>query len=493
MARLNRRRDVLMGTGGLPGSVNGRPFPFPSYGGGCWVDDDTVLVALAPSGVLARWRWREPGAQPVVIQPARGSTGFAGGGGRWIAIMPPNDRAGTPSFLYGNTIGVRDGAGFGDVADDGTIVFKTLYNSFAGLTIVPPSGPEIIIPDGSPTDLQALPGGRAQWRGGAYGRAAVRPAVPAQRVLLIELDGEDWLVYFHDSPQSLGLIAQLDGALDGYLLAPLAYHYDAKRVDGQLVVAWSRTDGEGPHDGVIGTVDRSQPRVQLGTKPPIQRERGPVNREKEPMEAKPLPSDVHAIVVALHARNLKLANGSDDDRRALQKMICETVRARKGRRWGWKSNQGVNVANAKDAIAELPDGMLVLGERQPLYMWDLFNGTTREPNPLPVMSETEHVEQFFVIVEPIDHLAGVVTPPVQPPSQPPTPPPAPPVSGLDEAAIRRIVQDELSKPRNVALKTSLGYFICEDRDQTGTPDGSPALLANRTSDGPWETFTLVPK
>ena len=152
------------------------------------------------------------------------------------------------------------------------------------------------------------------------------------------------------------------------------------------------------------------------------------------MESKRLPDDVHAIVVALHARNPNLANGSDDDRRALQKKINETVRARKGPRWGWKSNHGVNIANAKDAIAELPDGAtLTLNQRQPLYMWDLFNGGTREPNRQPVMSEAEHVEQFFVPVQPIDHLAAA-TIPLPPPQRDPDAPPLPPVPPVDYSA-----------------------------------------------------------
>lgn len=79
-----------------------------------------------------------------------------------------------------------------------------------------------------------------------------------------------------------------------------------------------------------------------------------------------------------------------------------------------------------------------------------------------------------------------------PPSGPATPPVQPPAPSLDEAAIRRIVQDELAKPRRVAIKTSLGKYICEDRDRTAA-DGSRALLANRENAGPWETLTLEPK
>jgi hypothetical protein len=69
----------------------------------------------------------------------------------------------------------------------------------------------------------------------------------------------------------------------------------------------------------------------------------------------------------------------------------------------------------------------------------------------------------------------------------------PPPAGLTEADVRRIIREELAKPRAVALKSPLGKYISEDRDHTETPDGSPALLANRQAAGPWETFTLEPK
>lgn len=131
----------------------------------------------------------------------------------------------------------------------------------------------------------------------------------------------------------------------------------------------------------------------------------PVPPPSPMLQPKLLPADVHAIAVALYERNTDLAHGSDDQRRVLQQKVCETVRARKGPSWGWKSNHGIGIANSTDAIAELPEGAeFRKNERQPLYMWDLFNGSTRKPNPLPVMSEGEHVEQFFVPVEPIDHL-----------------------------------------------------------------------------------------
>jgi hypothetical protein len=172
--------------------------------------------------------------------------------------------------------------------------------------------------------------------------------------------------------------------------------------------------------------------------PPIDNPRPPiVNPAPEPvaMEPKRLPDDVHAIVVALHAANLPLALGSDDDRRALQKKICETVRARKGPRWVWKSNHGIGIANAKDAIAEIPEGdVFTPNQRQRLYIWDLFNGGTREPNRQPVMSEAHDYEQFAVPVQPIDHLAAAPNPGTPAPN-PGTPPAQPAPVPVDLAPI----------------------------------------------------------
>jgi len=68
-------------------------------------------------------------------------------------------------------------------------------------------------------------------------------------------------------------------------------------------------------------------------------------------------------------------------------------------------------------------------------------------------------------------------------------PPAekPPVSGVDDAAIRRIVQDELAKPRKVALETHDGrHYLCAEGG------GGGEVNATRRSPGVWETFTVVP-
>lgn len=225
-----------------------------------------------------------------------------------------------------------------------------------------------------------------------------------------------------------GLIAQHNGVR--YQIAEGQTTFPRFNRDGDsLALAWVREDTDEAHLLWL-TV------AELLTYPPVHPQIPPVHPppvpvpqpkpEPQKMDAKALPGDVYAIVVELHARNLELANSSnDDDRRALAKKIAETVRARKGERWGWKSNHGIGNANAKDAIAQLPEGAVFTpNQRQDLYIWDFFDGTTRKPKRSPILSETEHTDQYFVPVAPIDHLGDVSQPepePQEPPSQPDVP------------------------------------------------------------------------
>lgn len=77
-------------------------------------------------------------------------------------------------------------------------------------------------------------------------------------------------------------------------------------------------------------------------------------------------------------------------------------------------------------------------------------------------------------------VGGVVQPPV-----PPVPPTQP---GLSEADVRRIVAEELAKPRNVAIRAFDGqHYLCAENA------GGGEVNATRESPGPWEQFTIIPK
>ena len=111
-----------------------------------------------------------------------------------------------------------------------------------------------------------------------------------------------------------------------------------------------------------------------------------------------LPDHIFAVVRAVHAANLSLANGDDDQRRSLQKKIVETAVARfPGQGWGWKS-AGQGRPPSKDAIAnnKLQQGHL-LG-------WDCFDGGTRQP----AQRDAEMIDgQIFIELQGLDHLDGI--------------------------------------------------------------------------------------
>lgn len=101
--------------------------------------------------------------------------------------------------------------------------------------------------------------------------------------------------------------------------------------------------------------------------------------------------------------------------------------------------------------------------------------------------------KLFAFVAPVEPV-GVVQPPSDTGDTHP-----PPVPTFDATDILRRLRDAeqrllaLEGPRRVALKTNTGHYICEDLEHTSTPDGSPALLANRLAAGAWETFTVEPQ
>ena len=250
-----------MGAGGVPGSLNGQYYPFSTYGRGAFVTPTALVVAQAPSALLGRWDIGAPTA--TTLSPPHTANAIAGGGGQWIALSEAPD--GSRATLLVGTIPDLYGAGMGDVAFDGTIAFKSIYQSYDGVTIIPPGASRpahvnwpseipsdwISIPDArNPYDLQALPGGKAVWRGGAFGRAPLRPfyADAMNMRIATTADGTAWLCYWTNARS--GLILQPDGASEGYVLETrgVAYSHDLVAINNDLFVASSWTQGEGPGD-----------------------------------------------------------------------------------------------------------------------------------------------------------------------------------------------------------------------------------------------------
>jgi hypothetical protein len=137
------------------------------------------------------------------------------------------------------------------------------------------------------------------------------------------------------------------------------------------------------------------------------------------------PNGGAAIVQALYERFRPLAEGNDDDRRALTRIIAQTFCARFGAEWGTKATYP-HYPQSKDAIAfGYPSGSIDI--------WDWQNGATRAPQvrdgappTYPDARTKEGNPQAFIRVDAYDHLA----PPSQtveevhnapPPATPPPP------------------------------------------------------------------------
>lgn len=128
------------------------------------------------------------------------------------------------------------------------------------------------------------------------------------------------------------------------------------------------------------------------------------------------PERVQKIIDALWASHRDLANGDDDQRRALTLLISQQIRFEKGPSWGTKS-AGAGRPPSKDTIVE-QWGETLLG-------WDWQNGTTRQPNQYPASQDL--TGQIFIAVDAIDHL-GVSAPPALPADPPPASPPVDPAA-----------------------------------------------------------------
>lgn len=262
---MNERADVLMGGGGMPGSINQRPYPFGAWGRGAFLDNQTILVALAAAGG-AVYAWRpleDPAGERLELVDGRGFNAIAGGGGRFAALTVPAGAA----VLYGS-LGDRPGAGAADVAPDGTIAFKTSYHANYGITVVEwrpdPDRPGVVVPieteiaDAFPVDVQALVGGRAVWRGGAHGRDPLRPTLPdAMNIRVAEnVAGVDVLAYWSNAASAL--VVEDDGAGVGYMFRTQnGFDHDVVALNGVAILAASRTAGEGPEDLVKVEISRA--------------------------------------------------------------------------------------------------------------------------------------------------------------------------------------------------------------------------------------------
>jgi hypothetical protein len=198
-----------------------------------------------------------------------------------------------------------------------------------------------------------------------------------------------------------------------------------------------------------------------------------------------LPDGVQAIVDALYHQFTSLAHGDDDQRRELTKKIVEQVTFQfPGQNYGWKSAHAHGLAPSKDSLAKrlVPFPADTPAPAGALISWDLFNGSTREPNRLPESSDIPG--QYFLPLAGVNHLGTAPVPvPVPVPPSPGTPMPVPPDALAD--ILRRL--EKLEGPRTVAIRTDNGHYLCAEGGGGGT------VNASRTAVGAWETVTLEPQ
>ena len=112
-----------------------------------------------------------------------------------------------------------------------------------------------------------------------------------------------------------------------------------------------------------------------------------------------MPARGVGIINELYAKNSVLANGTEDQRRFLTRMVAEQMRHELGINWGTKSTSS-DAPQSKDGIAfKLSEGVM--------DVWDSQDGTTRKPI-LRVNQPPDYPSltgQHFIEVKPINHLA----------------------------------------------------------------------------------------
>lgn len=212
-----------------------------------------------------------------------------------------------------------------------------------------------------------------------------------------------------------------------------AYLPAAQIAGGWIVaVAWARTLGERP-----GTIesrridlwslhwhasDERPPTAPPPTAPPpTDPPPAPPETPQEPTTMQ-MHADVYATYLAVAAKFPH--TGTEDERREATKKAVQTLRARHGDRWVCKTEHPTGWAAAsKDAVAYVPTDPVVHGAMVGMFIWDMVNGTTRQPNP---RGESEPLRSAFALVpEAFDWLADSRPVPGPDPGPGPEPGPAP--------------------------------------------------------------------
>jgi len=148
------------------------------------------------------------------------------------------------------------------------------------------------------------------------------------------------------------------------------------------------------------------------------------------------PQRAQEIVNQLYQRNVALAEGDDDQRRALTRMMIEQIVCEFGTDYGGKSADPTRPFS-KDSIALKTGGKL--------YSWDWQNGSTRRPQIPPFRYDIS--DQTFIPVGCVQHLNQPAPGTPMPPAPSPAPTPAidlgPVLQRLDQ--ILGLTQQDLTR------------------------------------------------
>lgn len=221
------------------------------------------------------------------------------------------------------------------------------------------------------------------------------------------------------------------------LSSGLAYNFDARFVDHfvegpVLEVCGATTSGEAPGTNwkkgySLMSMLWATATSPTAPAPPVEPTPPPPAPESVP-DRMMLPAAVWATYAAVVAKFPH--TGDDDHRREMHKRAVQTVKARHGDQWATKTEHANGwVSQSTDALVFVPGGA-IHGERQPMFIWDMINGTTRDV--LPAHESEPRRLAYTLAPMAFDWLADIPAPgpepvpPVEPPPAPVEPPVTPP-------------------------------------------------------------------
>lgn len=457
---INSRGDIAHGIGGGQASVNNVAFSRGAVLG--WKDDDTVAFVDGTNDAWIVSTYHVPSQVKTVVEfptqagplklrmkptvsayrrsfrrspyqvASSANSGYAGGGhlAAWLGGSGPL------AGLMSSTGFRRPSAGLLGMSRDAAIVYKPEYQSGGPTHVHELDGTDWKLMDGSPGFVHAIGGKRILLTGDMILMSVNLPTPVFDNTgglwkgLVAEAGGRIWVSYFSGAR---GIVLHPIDSFDGYshLAKGDGWHHMREIAPGIIRIATATTEGE--QAGQIWVrdydVEHGMVRDPWGANtwtllvktdirkinegaipvPPVDPPPPPPPPENKPMM---MPQDVYNTYSACVAKFPH--TGTDDDRREANRKAVATLRALHGPQWVCKSEHNLGWPSAsKDAVGYVPSGTAIHGQKVSMYIWDMINGVSRQPNP---RGEADAPREAYALVpDPEDFLGGgPVTPP--PPS-----------------------------------------------------------------------------